>query len=80
MGMLISVWLLTKTNAGKPLIRAMHNLTKFYHYGFGTEIDKARALNFYKKAGMRGLREAEYSAGMLLLTDEELYDFDDGVN
>lgn len=59
---------------------AMYNLAKFYHYGFGTEIDKARALSFYKKAGMRGLREAEYKAGMLLLTDEDLYDFDDGVN
>ncbi|MFT6193991.1 MAG: hypothetical protein ACJASU_000890 [Cognaticolwellia sp.] len=59
---------------------AMYNLAKFYHYGFGTKIDKARALNFYKKAGMRGLREAEYTAGMLLLTDKELYDFDDGIN
>ncbi|MBA6341769.1 sel1 repeat family protein [Colwellia sp. MB02u-10] len=58
----------------------MYNLAKFYHYSFGTEIDKARALNFYKKAGMPGLGEAEYRAGMLLLTDEEIYNFDDGIN
>ncbi|SEK37998.1 Sel1 repeat-containing protein [Colwellia chukchiensis] len=55
---------------------AMFNLGKFFQYGFGTEIDNARALNFYKKAAMRGLREAEYRAGMLLLSDQQLYDFD----
>ena len=58
---------------------AMYNLGKFFHYGFGTEVDKARALNFYKKAGMRGVLEAEYQAGLLLLTDKELYNFDDGI-
>jgi len=66
------------SSRGHP--NAMYNLAKFYHYGYGTEVDKARALNFYKKAGMQGLREAEYRAGMLLLTDEALYDFDGGVN
>ncbi|AWB56955.1 hypothetical protein DBO93_04880 [Colwellia sp. Arc7-D] len=58
---------------------AIYNLAKFYHYGFGTEIDKARALKFYKKAGIHGVRAAEYKAGMLLLTEEQLYDFDEGI-
>jgi hypothetical protein len=58
---------------------AMYNLGKFFHYGFGTPKDEARALNYYKKAGMRGVREAEYSAGKILLTNKELYDFDDAV-
>lgn len=68
-----------KKAANRGHKNAMYNLAKFYHYGFGTEIDKSRALNFYKKAGSRGLREADYQAGMLLLTDQESYDFDEGV-
>jgi hypothetical protein len=58
---------------------ATYTLAKFYHFGFGTEVDKARALKFYKRAGIKGVREAEYKAGMLLLTEEELYDLDDGI-
>jgi hypothetical protein len=58
---------------------ATYTLAKFYDYGFGTEINKEKALKFYKRAGIKGVREAEYKAGMLLLTEEELYDFDDGI-
>lgn len=59
---------------------AMYNLAKFYQYGFGTDVDKAKALNFYKKAGRLGLKESAYKAGELLLTDDVLYDFNSGVN
>lgn len=58
---------------------AMYNLAKFYHLGFGTEIDKARALKYYKKSALRGTKEGAYQAGLLLMTEEALYDFDEGV-
>jgi hypothetical protein len=69
-----------KKASGRGHRNAMYNLGKFYEFGFGTDINKAKALSQYKKAGINGVREAEYKAGEILLTDKELYNFDDGVN
>ncbi len=54
-------------------------LGKFFQKGYGTPINLSRALTYYKKAASKGILEAQFKTGFLLITNPETYDFDEGV-
>lgn len=45
--------------------RCQHLLGRYYYYGIGTNVDKAEALKWYKKAADNGSMGASYMAGLL---------------
>lgn len=59
--------------------KAMYMLAKFYQNGYGTDINLDKSLTYYRKAALRGIFEAKFKTGYLLLTNTNTYDYDEGV-
>lgn len=68
-----------KKAARRGYLSAQYNTGKFYYFGYGTNIDQEKALYYYRKAAVKGVKEAQYMAGLLFITNDELKDYNQGI-
>lgn len=59
--------------------QAMYMLGKFYQNGYGTEINLEKSLKYYKKAALKGIFEAKFKTGYLLLMNPDTYNYNKGI-
>ena len=68
-----------KRAARRGYISAEYNTAKFYYYGYGTEVNKALALKYYRKSAVNGSKEAQYMTGLIFITEQGVQDHDQGI-
>ena len=68
-----------KKAARRGYLSAEYNIAKFYYFGYGTEVNYESALRYYRKSAVKGVKEAQYMAGLLYITNEALKDYDQGI-
>ncbi|REL27281.1 sel1 repeat family protein [Thalassotalea euphylliae] len=68
-----------KRAARKGYVSAQYNTAKFYYYGYGTDIDKALALKYYRKTAVNGSKEAQYMTGLIYVSEPDLQDHEQGI-
>ena len=68
-----------KKYARKRHSSAMYVLGEFYYHGYGTKVDKERALRFYRKASIYDFRQAQFKAGSMFFYDPEFMDKEKGI-
>ncbi|WP_448212270.1 tetratricopeptide repeat protein [Colwellia sp. MEBiC06753] len=68
-----------KKAARQGFVSAEYNTAKFYYYGYGTEQNDEQALKYYRKAAVKGIKEAQYMTGLLYVTHPELNEIEQGL-
>ncbi|MEW6998032.1 tetratricopeptide repeat protein [Colwelliaceae bacterium BS250] len=59
---------------------AMETLGSFYHVGYGTEVDRALALKWYKRSAKYFSVAGSYKTGLFYLTESGFIDTDKGIS